>query len=436
MSSNAPADWYDDPWETRLIRYWDGVAWSQQTAAKPAGQTVPAANGASVGESDPPSALRNLDRRRVRLEEKENARRAAEEAALSRRAEQAVIKAAREEAAGRRQAANEAERVEKAAAKQAEVAEALMRKESKRAELQTMKEEKTALARAKGEARSGAKAAKVATVEAFVDGTLVAGSDVAADLAYLMETMKQFDKAATAALEGDVELEEEHIRIALDVAIRGNPFGGGKLAGRRLQVLVAQGRLRIGAQSLGVIKPEGFFAQYGRKQSLGAVEIGGGKLEVFSDRVVATGEARRIDEYTQAQVYLDGTTTVSSRPTLTRMALLSPLPGTALIPGMALQKKQKHDNRQGQFAVGGRDWSFSVLISPADVGRARSLAEQINRNAEAVHALASRTSQAPELARVSDDLLTRLERIAALLASGAITDEEAATLKAKELDRR
>jgi len=36
-------------------------------------------------------------------------------------------------------------------------------------------------------------------------------------------------------------------------------------------------------------------------------------------------------------VYLDGQTQVVQRPTLTRMALLSPLPGSAIIAGMALQ---------------------------------------------------------------------------------------------------
>jgi hypothetical protein len=49
------------------------------------------------------------------------------------------------------------------------------------------------------------------------------------------------------------------------------------------------------------------------------------------------------------------------------MAAGSILPGTALIPGLAFQKKKKNDLRETVFTVSGVDWSLSVEISPKSI---------------------------------------------------------------------
>ena len=50
-----------------------------------------------------------------------------------------------------------------------------------------------------------------------------------------------------------------------------------------------------------------------------------------------------VDEFVEAQVYQDGEIQITQRPTLTRMAAGAILPGSALIPGLAFQKKKKND---------------------------------------------------------------------------------------------
>ena len=158
---------------------------------------------------------------------------------------------------------------------------------------------------------------------------------------------------------------------------------------------------------------------------------------IRSDRVLTKGSAHPIDEFTSAQVYLDGQEMITSRPTLTRMALLSPLPGSALVPGMALQKKEKTDTRQGEFQVGGRGWAVRVVVHPDSLSVPRQMAEQVNRLASAVEALNRTVPHAAPIASPArtGDIIDRLERLQALVASGAITEAEAATIKTGLLGR-
>lgn len=239
-----------------------------------------------------------------------------------------------------------------------------------------------------------------------------------------------------AAARGEI-LEEEKARRAMLAAARN--LGGvrvERVARSMLESAERAGRIRIGSTLLGVVKAEGLLSQYARKESLARVR-GGGSITVYSDRIFRGDEVRVLDEFTTAQVYLDGVEQITQRPTLTRMALLSPLPGSALIPGLALQKKRKHDMRHAEFLVGARDWSYGVPVSPDALETPRRIAQMINSSAEA--RAAATTSSCGDLARpeleAPEDLLCRLERLVRLFDQGAITAEEFAHLKSVLIER-
>lgn len=159
-------------------------------------------------------------------------------------------------------------------------------------------------------------------------------------------------------------------------------------------------------------------------------------LTVFDDRVHRGAEARPIDAFTQAQVFLDGQVQVTSRPSMTAGLIGSVLPGTALLPALAFGKKEKTDTRQAEFHVGSRDWTFSMSIPVQSVGSARSIAQRINAIADGMErdARSSQISSSPPVTpSLSDDadLTSQIERIVALERSGAITAEQATAMKAR-----
>lgn len=239
---------------------------------------------------------------------------------------------------------------------------------------------------------------------------------------------KALEKALAAvqdAAQRGAILEEEQARLQMLATARS--LGGlrwHKYAESLLDHAQSTGSVRIGAELIGVVKSEGFFSQYARKEALDKVSTGK-PITVLSDRVFQGEQVYVIDEYTNAQVYLDGVEQITQRPTLTRMALLSPLPGTALIPGLALQKKKKNDMRHAEFLVGGRDWSITTPINPDNLQEPRRIAQMINSNADAIarnrdRALASEmTQQAPQT-----DVIGQLERLSALRAQGVLSDAE------------
>lgn len=160
------------------------------------------------------------------------------------------------------------------------------------------------------------------------------------------------------------------------------------------------------------------------------------KLTVFDDRVHRGAEARPIDAFTQAQVFLDGQVQVTSRPSMTAGLIGSVLPGTALLPALAFGKKEKTDTRQAEFHVGSREWTFSMNIPVQSVGSARSIAQRINAIADGMErdARSSQVSSSPPATpSPSDDadLTSQIERIVALERSGAITAEQATAMKAR-----
>lgn len=45
----VPAGWYDDPASVRLVRWWNGIAWTEHTRAKPGYES-----GGEVSDATPP----------------------------------------------------------------------------------------------------------------------------------------------------------------------------------------------------------------------------------------------------------------------------------------------------------------------------------------------------------------------------------------------
>jgi len=231
-------------------------------------------------------------------------------------------------------------------------------------------------------------------------------------------------------------VEEEHARSQMLSTARS--LGGTrwrKHAGAMLDHAQSNGTVRIGAELIGVVKSEGFFSQYARKEALDKVSTGM-PITVLSDRLFQGEQVYVIDEFTNAQVYLDGVEQITQRPTLTRMALLSPLPGTALIPGLALQKKKKNDLRHAEFLVGGRDWSISTPINPDSLQEPRRIAQMINSNADAIARKLERElmSQTPETA-AKTDVISQLERLSALREQGVLSDAEFDQMKSAILNQ-
>ncbi|WIB65911.1 hypothetical protein [Curtobacterium sp. MCBD17_040] len=334
------------------------------------------------------------------------------------------------------------EALERAKERTAERAEAQRRQFS--SEREEMTAEWNAAAADRRAGRDDAKAQKTAeaaasaaVVAAFADGTLTEfrkTAEVPPEVLVYSRLHDLLDAAAAHAAKGEIVDEERLLRSAAEVARVDGGRAARKALTARIQRMTAERRLRVDSKFLGVVSAENGFSQVGRKGGLLKVAFGEKKVTVYSDRILTASEVQLIDQYTSAQVYLDGQELVTTRPTLTRMALLAPLPGSALIPGLALQKKEKADSRQGEFQVGGRGWSYRVMVHPDQLSNPRAIAEQINRHANEAADRAAERRRPPAVKPATPvppaaDVLTQLERLQALVASGALTQEEADTLK-------
>lgn len=240
--------------------------------------------------------------------------------------------------------------------------------------------------------------------------------------------------AEAAGRADDIVLEERYISDAVGHARKLGTRKDRKYAANEILRRDVQGELRVGSERLGVIRAESGLSQIARKGSLlGAAGSDAKSLEVRSDRIIAGDMVRLVDEYVSAQVYQDGHTQVIQRPTLTRMALLSPLPGSAIIAGMALQKKTTVDTRVAEFQVGSIGWQIRLTIAPSDVNGVRSIAEQLNRVAASLEKQQVATRSTADTS-VAGDALTQLERLDYLLGRGVIDQDEAERLRSAILD--
>jgi len=124
---------------------------------------------------------------------------------------------------------------------------------------------------------------------------------------------------------------------------------------------------------------------------------------------------------------LDGQVQIISRPKLTRATLLSPLPGSAITPALALAKKEKSDLRVAEFQVASAGWSFSTGVHPDLLSLPRQIAQRINAIASNLAHAASRSPAAQVIASTPPPtyVLDQLERVAELERSGSISKEQA-----------
>jgi hypothetical protein len=182
---------------------------------------------------------------------------------------------------------------------------------------------------------------------------------------------------------------------------------------------------------IGKVTPEGYLERSSR-QNKTFTTASGSTIEVWSKRIRCVNQEYLLDEFVEAQVYLDGEVQITQRPTLTRMAFGSVLPGSALIPGLAFQKKQKNDLRETVFTVAGANWNLSVEISPNQVNNARSIATQINLAAKKI-SKSSTHSTIESNAQSSASAVDQLTKLEALRTAGTISEEEFLLLKSQIL---
>lgn len=242
-------------------------------------------------------------------------------------------------------------------------------------------------------------------------------------------------KAKKYAATGDIEREERTIKSIRNVA---DGYGGKKATvwfQEVLDTLVAKQQLRIGSTFIGNVKREHGLFQYARTESLARVTTGGKSAAVYSDRIFHGDSVFIIDESTGAQVVLDGQIQITQRATLTRMAILSPLPGTALIPGLALPKKRMNDLRTAAFIVASSKSSFTIPIDPDSITKPREIAERINSIAASMERSITSSGipvYAQAVVRTKTNELIELKQ---LLDSGMVSEEEAEKLKQEIINR-
>ena len=157
-------------------------------------------------------------------------------------------------------------------------------------------------------------------------------------------------------------------------------------------------------------------------------------LRLSNDALRCQSFSVSFDVEVSARVEALGEVRASSRPTLTRMAVGSILPGSALIPGLAFAKKTVHDNRELYFVVDAATAQHVVAVDPALGSEARTFASAVTTAARQYRERIAATSArfARQQADVGD-AVEQLERLAALHAAGALTEAEFSTAKARVL---
>ena len=239
------------------------------------------------------------------------------------------------------------------------------------------------------------------------------------------EMIPILQQACEAAASGDLQQEVNSLNQAMRQAKSSSLMHGTRLFLEARNKLVQEGMLFIGSEPIGDIVPESPWAASSRQQSLlVGGNTGSGPINIWSDRVICGETVVPIDLHTSASLFVDGVDQITQRPTLTRMALLSPLPGIALVPGLALQKKTREDRRRAQFSIQSADWQFSAQISPVLIPDAQRIAERVNAISAQLDAQKVSTESAGS-SSVADELL----KLKQLLDSGVISEEEFAQLK-------
>ena len=248
---------------------------------------------------------------------------------------------------------------------------------------------------------------------------------------------RHLDAAEAHAERGEIVLEEQRIykaRMAAEAGVRVAPVSGpGSFAGL-LARRVADGKLRRGSKLIELIKRD---FQLSPGAGVAAIwKFDKPDLELRTDRVIYGDQAYKLDGRVSVSVEVDGELITSSRPTLTRMAAGSILPGTALIPGLAFQKTTTTDTREGQLMIVHPDWSLALFVAPEYVSSVRPAMARLGTVVrEMERAENDPTGSVDERAPASDmeTKLANLERVAALHAAGSLTDDQAAQMRSQIL---
>jgi hypothetical protein len=156
----------------------------------------------------------------------------------------------------------------------------------------------------------------------------------------------------------------------------------------------------------------------------------GANLLLMNDRVLQGGTVRVLDDRVSASVEVGGQVLQSTRPTMTRMAVGSVLPGSALLVGLATPKTKTTDLRTASFILVHPEWRIVEPIDPDGAKAVSGLAAQINAIAAQRRAASATT---PTAASPVTSVADELGKLAALREAGVLTDAEFATAKARLL---
>jgi hypothetical protein len=215
--------------------------------------------------------------------------------------------------------------------------------------------------------------------------------------------------AEVSARTGDILGEESAILIARRRAAEAGAltFGPSKWCEKEIQARVVGGRLRTGVELIGRV---------------------GANLVIMSDRIFQGETVYIFDDRVSARVEVDGQAMTTTRPTLTRMALGSVLPGSALLVGLAVPKEKAHDWRMASFILTHPEWSLVEPIDPDAAHEVVGLAGQINALVD------QRRVAEPNLRPGDGSVADELAKLAALRDGGVLTDEEFAAAKSRLLE--
>jgi hypothetical protein len=174
---------------------------------------------------------------------------------------------------------------------------------------------------------------------------------------------------------------------------------------------------------------------------------------IWADRIVSIDEMAEgdlaagihaVDSTTRAEVMTEGQLRTTKRPTLTRMAAGSVLPGTALIPGLAFQKKETIDDRRLFLTIEQANWGKIIELDPEKVDHVemREVAMRLNQAAnQSAPDRQSASGVAQDAGGDADlgspagpDVTSQLEKLGQLRDAGVLSDDEFHEGKRKLLD--
>jgi hypothetical protein len=233
-----------------------------------------------------------------------------------------------------------------------------------------------------------------------------------------------FEDAVVYAKNGDWVNELASLNAAIACARSVAGVRGPAWYAKYRDELIAANLIFVGSEGVGDVFPESGLEAITRKNSfLAGAQNRGVAISIRTDRVICGERVHALDEHTSASVFVDGLDEITQRPTLTRMLAFSPLPGSAILPGLALQKKTRNDLREVTFSISSADWQFTVRLSPDGIQAAKSIAERVNSIASKIERAAS--SVPTQAKPLIDDLI----KIASMLESGLISRDEFEIMK-------